>query len=226
MAKANKIQDKKEVSTAAKSNEAVNMEGLEKDAAPMTKHAVSDEEANKFADVDFLTKENPADYHIDENISSKYDKEREDKVYLGLELIKNIVLASGKNVNPLLILLGKWWEVKPARAGIKKLIDAEAALKGFPSDVYMQIELKKEIDALAELQTAVDRMRYTVTYFKPRKALSNKVLMTQIKIDNVLYNVPTAALAEAKEKFADDKAGLKAHVLTIAIPTENIVEEL
>lgn len=216
-----------DVATNQTNTDAINVDGLEKAAdANLSKHVATDADANKFKDVEFLKEADPKDYHVDENISTKYDKEREDKVYLGLQLISSIKLASDKPVNPLLILLGKWWEVKPARSGIKSLLDAEAAAKGYPSDVYLQIELKKEIDELSELQTAIDRLRYSITYFKPRKPLSNKVPMSQISIDKIYYSVPTAALVEAKTTFGEDKDGLKAHILKIAIPANTTIEEL
>lgn len=218
MAKSNK--------NAQESND-LNVAGLETAQNVISKTpATSEVESSKFSDLEFLTNENPNDFHTNENISSKYEKEREDKVQEGIEIIKTITLSSGIVVNPLLVLLAKWWEVKPARASIKKLIDAEAEAKGFASDVYIQIELKKQINELSELSSAIERMKYSTTYFKPRKPLSNKVPMTQFTIGSKVYQAPVAAMIALKEEFSGDKEGLRNAALKIATQVGNDIDEL
>jgi hypothetical protein len=137
----------KKVQDAPK-NETPNVAGLE--SAPMSKHAdVS--KAPKFDDLVFLQTTDPALFHNDVNVSSKYDKEREDKTQSGLAILAKIQIE-GVQINPLLILLGLWWEVKPARAAIKSMIDAEAEAKGYPSDVYLQEQLGEQVDQFTNLQ--------------------------------------------------------------------------
>lgn len=156
--------------------------------------------------------------------SSKYDEVREPKVQAGLKAIGKIQI-DGVAINPLLVLLGKWWEVKPARAAIKKMIDDEAEAKGIDNNIYLQEILAKEIETISEIQTAVDRVRYAKTYFKPRGPIVPKVKMMQVKIDGTLYNVPQSQFAVLKETYKD-KETLKAQVLAIAIPFEDSIESL
>ena len=212
------------VANVETSNE-LNVAGLETATpeAPISKRRNSI--APKFTDVKFLKSANPEDYFTPENISSKFDSEREVKILNGLDFIGTLKF-NDKTINPLLILLGKWWEVKPARAVIKKMLVDEATAKGFASDVYVQIELKKEINMLAEMSSSIDRLKYATTYFKPRKPLSNKVIMKQVTINNKLYNVSVQALVEAKEKFGVDADGLREHIISISVPLENEIEEL
>lgn len=213
-----------ETSNVETSNE-LNVAGLEtaKNETVISKRGNS--VAPEYTDIEFLNSANPEDYFTPENISSKFDAEREVKIASGLAFIGTLKI-NDKTINPLLLLLGKWWEVKPARAVIKKMLVEEAATKGFASDVYVQIELKKEINLLAEMTSSIDRLKYATTYFKPRKPLSNKVIMKQVTIGNKLYNVSVQALIEAKEKFGTDADGLREHILSIAIPLENEIEEL
>lgn len=165
---------------------------------------------------EFLETANPADYFSPEVCSSKYDAEREPKVFMGLQAL-TVVSAQVPElqINPLLILLGKWWEVKPARAAIKKMIDVEASEKGYNSDAYLQIELNKEIEKLTCIQTAVDRLRYAKTYFKPRAGVSTSVPTKQIRMDDEIWNVPIALLELAKAEYKD-KEDLKRYLKTVS----------
>lgn len=148
--------------------------------------------------------------YIADLASSKYDEKREPKVQAGLVSIQDLL---GDKINPLLILLGKWWENKTARAAIKKMIDAEAAAKNTPEDVYLQQVLRENVDKLAEIQSAVDRLRYAITYFKPRGGVGIKPVFKPMSIDGVNYNVNLAVLTEAKELFPNDKKQIKAYVV-------------
>jgi len=147
--------------------------------------------------------------------SKKFDAEREPKVQAGLKLIAE--LMEGK-INPLILLLGKWWEVKPARAAIKKLIDAEAASLSRPEDHYMQVDCRENVDKLSMIQNAVDRLRYSITYFKPRGGLSSKDLFKQFIIKGATYNVNLTKLAELKAKYPtpEEKEQLFADVIAIS----------
>lgn len=163
--------------------------------------------ANDFENREFLETEEFV--HVETLSSSKYDEVREPKVQAGLESISELL---GDKINPLLILLGKWWENKTARSAIKKMLDDEAASKNIPADVYLQQVLRENVDKLAEIQSAVDRLRYAITYFKPRGGIGTKPIFKPIAIDGVNYNVNLAVLSEAKEKFGDDKEQIKNYV--------------
>lgn len=192
-------------------------EGLESANVNETNVNKVENQNPKFSDRKWL-EENEATFE-DGQTSAKYDAEREPKVQAGLVIISNLV---GEKINPLVVLLGKWWENKVARAEIKKMIDAEAEAKGMPADHYLQVELRKSVDELAQTQNAVDRLRYAITYFKPRGGLSNKVIMKQVTINGELYNVPMAQLADIKAKYPDpaDKAKMVAEVIAISTKVE------
>ena len=145
--------------------------------------------------------------------SKKFDAEREPKVQDGLKAIAELM---PDKINPLVLLLGKWWENKAARKVIKDLLDAEAASLNIPSDVYLQINLRKNIDTMATIQQAVDRLKYAITYFKPRAGVSTKEVFKVMTIDGTMYNVSLNALELARTQFGEDKAGLKAHIKSIS----------
>ena len=184
--------------------------------------------ANKdvsYTDVEWLEKENPLDYVGEDVSSSKFEEEREKNVQKGLPILASISI-NGVAINKLLILLGKWWEVKPARNAIKKLIDEEAFVKGMDSAVYLQVELAKQVDIFAEMGTALDRIKYAKTYYKPRKPLSEKIITKLLSIDNVVYVVPVMLLEEAKIKFIGDKEGLIAEIKSFSTLRKDEIEEL
>ena len=155
------------------------------------------------------------------NVSKKFDETREPKIQEGLKAIQKLGVTS---INPLVMLLSKWWEVKPARAAIKKMIDAEAAAKSVQSDFYLQTTLRKDVDVLAEIQTAVDRLRYSITYFKPRQGVNVKDTYKPLMVRGIAYNVNLRLLAEAKEQFGDDKTALQNYIIEISNPFENMEE--
>lgn len=178
---------------------------LENANAPLTKNV--NKNVPQFNDRKWLEENDPVEHCSKENSSSKFDAEREVAIQKGLPLVVKTQL-NGQAINPLLILLGKWWEVKPARAAIKKMIDAEAEAKGIDKDVYLQVNLAKEVDAFTEMQSAIDRIRYAKTYFKPRKPLSDKVITKLVKIEGVTYVVPVAQFEDLKVQFGTDREAL------------------
>jgi hypothetical protein len=149
--------------------------------------------------------------------SKKFDAEREPKVQAGLKAIAELM---PDKINPLVLLLGKFWENKPARAAIKNMLDAEAASLNIPSDVYLQLNLRKNIDTLSTIQQAVDRMKYAITYFKPRAGVSTKEVYKVMTIDGEMYNVSLNALELARPLFGEDKVALKAHLKEISVKLE------
>ncbi len=172
-----------------------------------------------FANLAWLIANNPI--FNPETTSKKFDAEREPKVQAGLVAIATLM---PEKINALVLLLGKHWECKPARATIKDLIDAEAAAKGIPADRYLQIELRKNVDMLSTIQQAVDRLRYAITYFKPRSGVAVKDIFKTMTIDGIMYRVNMTELENAKLMFGEDKVALKAHLVGISELVE--VEEL
>jgi len=202
----------------AKKNVEISAEGLESSVENVAVNVETAVNVN-YSDREYLEKNAPE--FLPEFISKKYDAEREPKVQEGLKAVAE--LMSGK-INPLVILLAKWWEVKPARAAIKKMIDAEAAEKNQPEDVYLQITLRENVDKLSTISQAVDRMAYSITYFKPRAGVSAKEVTKVMTIDGQMYNVSLNKLAEAKVTFGDDKEGLKAYIKEASTKME--IEEI
>ena len=198
-----------------KSKVVLDTTGLESDET-LSKHSKS---VVDFADRKFLEDMNVKDHITQETKSSKYDDEREDNIQNGLKILESLSI-NGVTVNPLMLLLAKCWEIKPARAEVKKMIDEEARLKGFESDVYLQIEISKEIDKISELQAAIDRVKYAKTYYKPRRELSTKVIKKQLNIDNKIYNIPLAEYNKAIEQFSDDKIVLKQYLISVGTVEE------
>lgn len=170
-----------------------------------------------YSDIEWLKANDPKNF-FEGHVSSKFDAEREVAIVSGLT-----TLAGMKEIfpiNPLLILLALWWEVKPARAEIKKMIDAEAEAKGFDSADYLQNILGAEVEKAINIQTAFDRIRYAKTYYKPRAGVTPKVITKQINIKGITYNVPVVELEKAKIEFASDREAMAEYLISIAQPVE------
>lgn len=191
---------------ASKAIEIENFEGLESASiiAPM-------KDIVDYSNREYLEKNEPE--FIEELASSKYDEIREPKIQAGL---KAITYLMGDKINPLVVLLAKWWEVKPARAAIKKMLDAEAKSKAIDPDHYLQVMLRSDVDSIASIQSASDRLKYAITYFKPRPGAEKEVFNT-MTIDGEYYNVSLKKLAEAKITYADDKAKLKEYLKSVSV---------
>lgn len=211
-------------------NEDLKLDGLETMETPqaegnLTKHVVTDA-TPKFNDIEWLKGNNPIDFINDITKSSKFDAEREPKIQEGLKLLEMIAI-DGIKINPLLVLLGSWWEVKPARTAIKSMIDAEAMAKGYGEAQYLQNELGKEVALFTEFQSAIDRVRYAKTYYKPRTPIVEKIITKDISIDSIVYVVPVAELENAKVTFAEDRDAMKKYLISVSkLKEETIVEEL
>lgn len=194
------------------------VEGLEVNNEAETLNVESKKQ--NFSDRKWLEENDPT-FPV-EQTSAKYDAEREPKVQNGLKVIKEL----GIEINPLILLLGKFWENKVARAEIKKMIDAEAEAKGVAADQYLQIDLRKNVDKLSTIQNACDRLKYAITYFKPRGGLSNKIIFKQILISGEMYNVPMDKLVEIKTQYPDPKDKDKMVKAIIDVSTKIEIESL
>ena len=220
-----KTVENKNVETVTETKTAqLNVEGLESDVVG-SKHVVT-ESTPKFNDLAWLQENNPLDFVSDTVSSSKYDEVREPKIQDSLVLLSTLAIG-GISINPLLILLGRWWEVKPARSEVKKMIDAEATEKGFDPQVYLQVELGKQVDAITEFQSAIDRVRYAKTYFKPRKELTSKLPTKSINIDGEIYLVPIQLLEAAKVDYAGKREELVEYLKSVStVQDKTQIEEL
>ena len=171
---------------------------------------------NWLKSANFMDHVNPEDKQM---VSSKFDPEREPKVQEGLVLVESVFT----NVNPLILLLAKFWENKTVRASIKNMIDKEAEEKGIDPVVYLQNDLKGPVEEMKNVVSAIERISYAVNYFKPRENAANKK-QKQVEIDGKRYNVPILQLEELKKLHKDDRETFIAEVLKIA--TEIEIESL
>lgn len=178
----------------------------------------------QFDNLDWLKETSPSPFHVQANVSSKYDVKREPEILFGLEKISEIM---PDQLPVELIMLAKWWEVKPARAAIKKLIDAKADAEGYDKVTYMQDILRKKVDELNAIKGCIDRLSYTITYFKPRKDFVSKVPMKQIRaLDGEIYKVPVNTLEQIKQQFAGDREAISKAIIEVGEKVGNEVEEL
>ena len=155
-------------------------------------------EMPQYDNMEWLAKTDPTPYFSPEVSTNKYDAEREPKIARGLKAIaelgtKNPDIA----VNPLMLLLAKWWEVKPARAEIKKAIYAAANAEGYMGEDYLQNIIGSQIENFADMQQAIERLKYAKNQYKPRRAINTAAPTKRINIKGQLYNVPVRAFNEA-----------------------------
>lgn len=154
----------------------------------------------KYGDRAFLEANYPTDADFEGNSTPHYKPEREVKIKAGLEMAEKL----GIKINPLTLLLAKWWEVKPARAAIKKMIDEEAKEKQIPEVNYTQEVLRAEVESLASMLQACDRLKYSINYFKPRDtAKIGKDFTKEVKIEDTVYVISNRKLEEIVAKFTD-----------------------
>lgn len=177
---------------------------------------------NQFA-YENLKNLNASDFHTAQYVSSKFEgPEREARIKQGIELLKQ--LPKDFQINPLLLNLAEWWEVKPARAEIKKAIDQEAKDKGQLENEYLQVTLKSEVEKLVALQTLVDRLRYAITYFKPREGREPKGKVVNVKIGKDVVSIYQKVLERIKIEHADNRDAMIAAVKENAIKNDDVME--
>lgn len=139
-----------------------------------------------------------------ESVSKKFNAEREPKVLAGLD----VCAATFNGFLPeSFILLSKWWENKAARNELKKILDAEAEAAGVDTVTYMQDVIGNKVRALANMNDAIQRMCYVVTYFKPRE--NAKANMIDIRIDGEVYTINRNTLTEIRQQYGDDREAIK-----------------
>lgn len=162
-----------------------------------------------------------------EMTSAKFDKDREEKIQDGFATIQRLTEISDEfKINPLLLLLGKFWEHKEHRSHIKKMIEEEADKKGYHSADYVQNVLGKQVEQLHEIACAIDRLLFVKTYYKPRPQKGDKKRKElppktqRMNINGQVYDVPILKLNETREKFVgnDDKEAFKKEVVSFSTP--------
>lgn len=179
-------------------------EGLE-ETNETTMSVENNETGLNFGSIEWLKRNAPV---FPEEISStKLNQEREPKVQAGAAAIAEL----SKEFNHYMLLLAIWWENKEARKTIKKQLDEEAVAKGYDTTYYFQEILRKEVEKWEGLQEVVNRMKYAITYFKPREG-REKEQFKQYSIGNEIYNVSLRKLAELREQFGDDKKSIIAEI--------------
>jgi hypothetical protein len=158
--------------------------------------------------------------------SAKFDKVREEKVQNGFSIINKINSDTDiLGINPLILLLGKFWEHKEHRANIKSMIDAEADKLGYHSSDYVQKILGEQIDKLNDIATSIDRLLFVKTYYKPRpnqKKAKLKPKTTMVSIQGVVYDVPIVSYnkAQSDPKYISDREALIEYVISISTISE------
>lgn len=223
-AKNEKARREAEALKAKQAAESAEVENQNNEAETSDKTVFVNGNDPQFDNLDWLKETSPAPFHVQANVSSKYDVKREPEILLGLEKISEIM---PDQLPVELIMLAKWWEVKPARAAIKKLIDAKADAEGYDKVTYMQDILRKKVDELNAIKGCIDRLSYTITYFKPRKDFVSKVPMKQIRaLDGEIYKVPVNTLEQIKQQFAGDREAISKAIIEVGEKVGNEVEEL
>ena len=190
-------------------NEKIDASALE--SAPKINKNINEAKQVESSNIEWLKNSNAMDYLEEGNlqiVSSKFDPKREPKVQKGLESLENLEI-NGVKINPLVLLLAKWWEHKEVRKQIKTLIDEEAEAKGYESSDYLQNVLGAQIEIFSEFQTAIDRIKYAKTYFLPRAGIKTSIKTKQVRIEGQLYNVPIIAFNQLLEKYPNHKDNAK-----------------
>ena len=194
--------------------------GLESAAPTAGVDADGEIEMPQYDNMVWLAQHDPTPYFNPEVSTNKYDPEREPKIAAGLVAIAEIAAnVPTLAINPLMLLLAKWWEVKPARAEIKKAIYAEATQRGYMGEDWMQNHIGKEIERYSNIAEAVARLNYAKTMYKPRREIKTNLITTAVRIEGQLYDVPRALYNELVESKTDRET-MKAKLLEVAVKRE------
>lgn len=190
----------------------LNVEGLEVQSVDVMENA-----EKQVYTLEYLKANTP---EFPENFCSKKLKlDREPSVQAGLQVMNKI---SGESINSLLLLLGAWWENKEARKVIKRAIDDEARSKGMSEVEYLQQELRDQFRPFEALQDAVERLKYAITYFKPRPG-KEKETYIRITIDEQIWIAPQSKVTEFKQLYGHDRETLIEKIKEVST-LDNIVE--
>lgn len=186
-------------------------------------------EKPKYNDPEWLAKTDPTPYFSEEVSTKKYDPEREPKVARGLKRIAELGAKFPEiHINPLMLLLAKWWEVKPARAAIKKMIDEEAEQEGYTSEDFIQNHIGSQVDMFDDLGQAIERLRYARNYYKPRRPINTEVRVKILSItdkngNKAIYDVPVPAYNKALEMANKDEA--RAYLISVSKVHQDVAED-
>lgn len=177
---------------------------------------VTADACDKFDDIEFLKTADPRDYKDTGLVVPAYKPELEDKVHDGMEVLEALIGCLDKDdnmiIDPNVLLLAKWWQVKPARVAIKKIITATAAKKNMTFDFYMNVEIERQVENWKKLDYAIGRLKVLTTFLKPRHGLEKADKQTCMNIDGKIYSVKLSDIVRAKYDYKnneDRKAFLK-----------------
>ena len=110
-AKNEKARREAEALKAKQAAEAAEVENQNNEAETSEKSVFVNGNDPQFDNLDWLKETSPAPFHVQANVSSKYDVKREPEILFGLEKISEIM---PDQLPVELIMLAKWWEVTPA----------------------------------------------------------------------------------------------------------------
>lgn len=163
-----------------------------------------------------------------DEVSAKLIVSREGNIGVGLEELRKLLPDFPQN----LYLLAKWWEIKPARNEVVRLIDLEAEAAGYENKyVFMMEQWGPTIESLKKIKNAVERLSYATNYFKPRTDIVSKKLV-MLKADGVIIKVPEVVVKELQAKYpnrATDEKQRKAYkkaIIAAKVSEESTIEEL
>lgn len=169
------------------------------DSLETTQQVVS--EGINYSSLEWLKATQP--FFPEGSTSAKCSLDREPKVQEGLAALATLL----PELSETFIELGKWWENKDARREIKKMIDAEAAEFGYAPAQYLLEVLRPQVTKLANLQSAIERLSYITTFFKPRENAAANML--SFRVDGRIYKINRKTYESIVNEFDGDKEAIR-----------------
>lgn len=212
----------------AKENEnlAAGLEGID---AAQGVDTTAEVEMPQYNNPEWLAKTDPTPYFSKEVSTNKYDPEREPKIARGLKKIADLgSKIADLQIHPLMLLLAKWWEVKPARAEIKKMLDEAAKNEGYTSEDFIQNHIGAQINVYEDLGQCIDRLCYARNYYKPRRPINTTVRVKVLSItdkdgNKAVYDVPVPEYNKALAM--SDKDAARAYLISVSKLHQEVAED-
>ena len=198
---------KKENLQEAQQEEQVNdnlFEGLEDNTSNSGSTVTTTVDVSKFDDIKFLMETDPTIFKGTNMIVPAYKDELEEKVQAGLIVMMDILPELdklGMSIDPLVMLLAKWWQIKPARNAVKKMITSEASKRGMTFEFYINVEVDKQLEKWKKIDYGIGRLKAMTTFLKPRHELKTSDKPTYLRIDDKVYIVKLSDIVKAKYDF-------------------------
>ena len=151
------------------------------------------------------------------NTYSNFKEDKEPEVQESLKVLANFEVRPGETLPAAIICLGKFWNDRETFREVVKQIRTQAELAGKDPDEFLQVELRKDLDILSEVQKGISRVREALNYLRPRENKpAAKGKMVSISIDGKVYQVRENLKNALVEQYKNDKAKLKEELLKIA----------